>query len=114
MALAKYVIALVKKDKPQEELKSVMQGQMEVFLQNETKNFIELLFQALDDKAYLQQEPPAKAAVKQVSSIRIPSRNLLSWPSNMKFARCSVCVVLCNCSRVFTQWCIRHLPVLGA
>ena len=109
--MAKYVIALVKKDKPQEELKSVMQGQMEVFLQNETKNFIELLFQALDDKAYLQQEPPAKAAVKQVSSIRIPSRNLLSWPSD---ARCSVCVVLCNCSRVFTQWCIRHLRVLSA
>ena len=67
MALAKYVIALVKKDKPQEELKSVMQGQMEVFLQNETKNFIELLFQVLEDKAYLQQEAPVKPAAKQVS-----------------------------------------------
>ena len=32
-ALAKYIVALIKKDKPEDELKSVCEDQLEVFLQ---------------------------------------------------------------------------------
>jgi RNA-binding protein 26 len=63
--LSKYVIALIKKEKPEDELKVSMQDQMEVFLQSETKDFVQMLFDALDSKSYLK-EVSAKA-VKQVN-----------------------------------------------
>lgn len=52
-ALSKYVLALIKKDKPIEELKSSMISQMDVFLQSETHNFVEMLFKIVDSKEYL-------------------------------------------------------------
>ena len=52
-ALSKYVLALIKKDKPIEELKSSMISQMDVFLQTETHNFVEMLFKIVDTKEYL-------------------------------------------------------------
>ena len=53
-ALSKYVLALIKKDKPIEELKSSMISQMDVFLQSETNNFVEMLFKIVDSKEYLK------------------------------------------------------------
>ena len=44
-ALSKYVIALVKKDKAEKELKVSMTQQMEVFLQTHTQGFVEKLFE---------------------------------------------------------------------
>ncbi|XP_053970250.1 RNA-binding protein 26 [Hylaeus anthracinus] len=57
-ALAKYVYALVKKDKTLEELRGGMVEQLDVFLQHETKNFVELLFKTLETQEYTL--PPAK------------------------------------------------------
>ena len=51
--MSKYVLALIKKDKPIEELKSSMISQMDVFLQSETNNFVEMLFKIVDNKEYL-------------------------------------------------------------
>lgn len=75
-ALAKYVLALIKKDKPVEELKNSMIQQMDVFLQSETNSFVEMLFKVVDTKEYLNPAPakesvateeaePAKAVVEE-------------------------------------------------
>ncbi|XP_012549767.2 RNA-binding protein 26 isoform X1 [Bombyx mori] len=53
-ALAKYVYALVKKDKPVDELREVMMDQLDVFLQQETKPFVEMLFGSLEKQEYLK------------------------------------------------------------
>ncbi|KAG1682392.1 RNA-binding protein 26 [Nymphon striatum] len=53
-ALAKYVIALVKKDKTEDELRNVCLEQLDVFLQKETKPFVAMLFEVLKDKSYLK------------------------------------------------------------
>ena len=58
-ALSKYVLALIKKDKPIEELKSSMISQMDVFLQSETNNFVEMLFKIVDSKEYLNTNASA-------------------------------------------------------
>ena len=54
-ALAKYVLALIRKDKSIEDLKSSMISQMDVFLQSETQNFVDMLFKIVDTKEYIQQ-----------------------------------------------------------
>ncbi|XP_031776825.1 RNA-binding protein 26 isoform X6 [Nasonia vitripennis] len=53
-ALAKYVYALVKKDKTLDELRVGMVEQLDVFLQQETPNFVELLFKTLETQDYKQ------------------------------------------------------------
>ena len=63
-ALSKYVLALIKKDKPIEELKSSMISQMDVFLQTETHNFVEMLFKIVDTKEYLNSN--GSTLVKEV------------------------------------------------
>ncbi|XP_042313968.1 RNA-binding protein 26 isoform X2 [Sceloporus undulatus] len=52
-ALAKYVLALVKKDKSEKELKALCVDQLDVFLQKETQIFVEKLFDAVNTKSYL-------------------------------------------------------------
>lgn len=52
-ALAKYVLALIKKDKSEAELRKSMIGQLEVFLEGETENFVNLVFQTLTTKDYI-------------------------------------------------------------
>ncbi|XP_011499699.1 PREDICTED: RNA-binding protein 26 [Ceratosolen solmsi marchali] len=52
-ALAKYVYALVKKDKTLDELRIGMVEQLDVFLQQETQNFVELLFKTLETQEYI-------------------------------------------------------------
>lgn len=51
--MAKYVLALIKKEKTKDELKESMVQQMDVFLQSETNSFIELLFKVVESKEYL-------------------------------------------------------------
>ncbi|XP_047038809.1 RNA-binding protein 26 [Helicoverpa zea] len=60
-ALAKYVYALVKKDKPLDELREVMVDQLDVFLQQETKPFVEMLFKSLESNDYLKSGREEKA-----------------------------------------------------
>ena len=47
VALTKYVLALIKKDKAETELRDSMEQQMEVFLQENTAEFIDSLFKTL-------------------------------------------------------------------
>ncbi|KAI8433414.1 hypothetical protein MSG28_015454 [Choristoneura fumiferana] len=66
-ALAKYVYALVKKDKPLEELRDGMLDQLDVFLQQETKPFVDMLFKALETNEYLKlmEKMPSLAPEKE-------------------------------------------------
>uniref|UniRef100_H3CVQ6 RNA binding motif protein 26 n=1 Tax=Tetraodon nigroviridis TaxID=99883 RepID=H3CVQ6_TETNG len=62
-ALAKYVVALVKKDKSEKELKALCIDQLDVFLQKETQQFVDRLFEAILNKSYLpQSEQPSSVA----------------------------------------------------
>ncbi|KAG7482698.1 RNA-binding 26 isoform X1 [Solea senegalensis] len=62
-ALAKYVVALVKKDKTEKELKALCIDQLDVFLQKETQLFVDKLFEAINNKCYLpQSEVPASVS----------------------------------------------------
>lgn len=51
-ALAKYVVALVKKDKSEEDLRKLCVDQLEVFLQGQTTAFVAQLFDILNNKGY--------------------------------------------------------------
>uniref|UniRef100_A0A3B5A476 RNA binding motif protein 27 n=1 Tax=Stegastes partitus TaxID=144197 RepID=A0A3B5A476_9TELE len=87
-ALANYVVALVKKDKPEKELKALCADQLDVFLQKETVGFVDKLFECLTTKNYLGN-PAAKEAPKEeikppaaksdVVEVRIVGRELV-WP----------------------------------
>ncbi|KAK0418671.1 hypothetical protein QR680_013701 [Steinernema hermaphroditum] len=60
-ALAKYVVALVRKDKPEEQLKSFCIEQLEVFLQSKSERFVERLFDVISRGAYMSAAPPPVA-----------------------------------------------------
>ncbi|CAL8104757.1 unnamed protein product [Orchesella dallaii] len=66
-ALAKYVLALIKKDKTEKELRQSMVDQLDVFLQSETKPFVEKLFEALNNKEYLNAKPSEPVQSKSES-----------------------------------------------
>ncbi|XP_067160657.1 RNA-binding protein 27 isoform X1 [Apteryx mantelli] len=66
-ALANYVVALVKKDKPEKELKAFCADQLDVFLQKETSGFVDKLFESLYTKSYLPSLEPAKVEAKPAS-----------------------------------------------
>ncbi|XP_040005857.1 RNA-binding protein 27 isoform X4 [Xiphias gladius] len=69
-ALANYVVALVKKDKPEKELKALCADQLDVFLQKETTGFVDKLFECLTTKNYLGN-PAAKEAPKE--EVKLPA-----------------------------------------
>ena len=51
VSLSKYVVALItKKDRNEKELKSICNEQLEVFLQKDTKDFIDKLFRCIKYK----------------------------------------------------------------
>ncbi|CAG2210740.1 RBM26 [Mytilus edulis] len=54
--LSRYCLALVKKDKSESELREFCLDQLEVFLQGKTAGFVDVLFDALKSKAYLQSK----------------------------------------------------------
>ncbi|XP_061090458.1 RNA-binding protein 27 isoform X2 [Conger conger] len=59
-ALANYVVALVKKDKPEKDLRALCADQLDVFLQKETTGFVDKLFECLTTKNYLGNPEPIK------------------------------------------------------
>uniref|UniRef100_A0A670J0S5 RRM domain-containing protein n=1 Tax=Podarcis muralis TaxID=64176 RepID=A0A670J0S5_PODMU len=69
-ALANYVVALVKKDKPEKELKAFCADQLDVFLQKETSGFVDKLFESLYTKDYLAPNEPAKPELKPVCQVK--------------------------------------------
>ena len=67
-ALAKYVLALIKKEKPKEELRESMVQQMDVFLQTETNSFIDMLFKIVETKEYIS--PAEEVESKQNLTVK--------------------------------------------
>lgn len=61
-ALARYVLALLKKDKPEKDLKRIMIEQLDVFLAEETTPFVEHLFEAINSEEYLKGATAATVA----------------------------------------------------
>jgi len=56
-ALAKYIFALLKRDRPINELQKFLQSQLEEFLNNDTESFTVLLVETLRNEAYLIDDP---------------------------------------------------------
>ncbi|VEL40392.1 unnamed protein product [Protopolystoma xenopodis] len=72
--LSQYVIALIKKDKPEDQLKEICVDQLEVFLQENTASFVEDLFRALELHSYVghsEQLPLQPSKSRQVANHEI-------------------------------------------
>lgn len=72
-ALARYVLALLKKEKPAKELKQCMQEQLDVFLGQETAPFLERLFEAITSEEYLSHAASSSVDGVDVESLSIPT-----------------------------------------
>ncbi|XP_065547031.1 RNA-binding protein 27 isoform X3 [Lathamus discolor] len=81
-ALANYVVALVKKDKPEKELKAFCADQLDVFLQKETSGFVDKLFESLYTKSYLPSLEPPKADAKPSGQDKEEAKEELSHKQN--------------------------------
>ncbi|XP_030360070.1 RNA-binding protein 27 isoform X4 [Strigops habroptila] len=81
-ALANYVVALVKKDKPEKELKAFCADQLDVFLQKETSGFVDKLFESLYTKSYLPSLEPTKADAKPAGQDKEEVKEELSHKQN--------------------------------
>ncbi|XP_072002239.1 RNA-binding protein 27 [Engystomops pustulosus] len=73
-ALANYVIALVRKDKSENELKAILLDQLDVFLQKETNEFVDKLFDSLNTRSYL----PPEETVKEEEKEEVPEKRHVS------------------------------------
>jgi hypothetical protein len=60
VVLAKHVLALLNKENPESELRGAMCDELDVFLQQETKGFVDQLFVTLETKSYLQRSPTSR------------------------------------------------------
>ncbi|XP_064636970.1 RNA-binding protein 26-like isoform X2 [Lineus longissimus] len=72
LALAKYIVALVKKDKTPEQLKTSCLDQLDVFLQDKTNGFVDNLFESLETKSYLtaaMNVEPGKVETVEVKDV---------------------------------------------
>lgn len=81
-ALARYVLALLKKDKPEKELKRVMIEQLDVFLAEETKPFVERLFEAINSEEYLKTPLPTANNTNILSSTDLEEAEETSSTAN--------------------------------
>lgn len=70
-ALARYILVLINKDKPIEELKILCTDQLDVFLRDETRKFVEDLFECLESKSYLEFDAEEEA-LKYLNSSLYP------------------------------------------
>uniref|UniRef100_A0AAY4DS12 RNA-binding protein 26 n=1 Tax=Denticeps clupeoides TaxID=299321 RepID=A0AAY4DS12_9TELE len=86
-ALAKYVVALVKKDKTQKELKALCNDQLDVFLQKETQTFVDKLFEAVNTKSYLPQPPQDQLLNRTDTHMRPDKEELKKEEERKKFSR---------------------------
>ncbi|XP_037252596.1 RNA-binding protein 27 isoform X3 [Falco biarmicus] len=83
-ALANYVVALVKKDKPEKELKAFCADQLDVFLQKETSGFVDKLFESLYTKSYLPSLEPSKVEAKPAGQEKEEVKEELSVKQNFQ------------------------------
>ncbi|XP_069100780.1 RNA-binding protein 27 isoform X2 [Pleurodeles waltl] len=63
-ALANYVVALVKKDKSEQDLRAFCVDQLDVFLQQATNGFVDKLFEGLYTKDYLKAPEQPKPEIQ--------------------------------------------------
>ncbi|KAK6645014.1 hypothetical protein RUM43_001290 [Polyplax serrata] len=80
VALAKYVYALVKKDKPVNDLRTSMVEQLDVFLQEETQSFVALLFKTIENKEYLNVKKDGMKEDKKLDDTKLV--NTLNKPTD--------------------------------
>nr|XP_009930740.1 PREDICTED: RNA-binding protein 27 [Opisthocomus hoazin] len=83
-ALANYVVALVKKDKPEKELKAFCADQLDVFLQKETSGFVDKLFESLYTKSYLPSLEPTKVEAKPAGQEKEETKEELPLKQNFQ------------------------------
>ncbi|VDM96308.1 unnamed protein product [Thelazia callipaeda] len=74
-ALAKYVLALLRKDKPESELMEFCIEQLDVFLQTKAKTFVEKLFRVIKERSYIT---PAAALASATHSIQPTQKDSLT------------------------------------
>lgn len=70
-ALARYVIALLKKDKSDKDLKRIMIEQLDVFLSEETTRFVDRLFDAIASEEYLTMPAPMSVATASSAIVEL-------------------------------------------
>ncbi|KAJ7597267.1 hypothetical protein C8J56DRAFT_919638 [Mycena floridula] len=81
-ALADYVLALLKHNGPESDLRKEMEAQLDEFLEKECSSFLDTLFTALRTKSYLPYVSSPSTSQKPIDTgIPIPLDGLLS-PSN--------------------------------
>lgn len=68
IALGKYILALVKKDK-KKDLKTFLLEQLEIFLKHDTSKFVELLLETLQTKSYFKRATVTDDVTPKLSSI---------------------------------------------
>lgn len=74
-ALARYVMALLKKDKTVDDLKQIMVEQLDVFLNAETQPFVKRLFEAIQSNEYLENNSTVAPASNPSASINTTAVN---------------------------------------
>lgn len=74
-ALAKYVVALIKKDKTEAELKDSCNDQLDVFLQKDTKSFVDNFFEVLKNKSYIKETEAPPTVTSTTSTRTSESKN---------------------------------------
>uniref|UniRef100_A0A0R3RPB9 C3H1-type domain-containing protein n=1 Tax=Elaeophora elaphi TaxID=1147741 RepID=A0A0R3RPB9_9BILA len=67
-ALAKYVLALLRKDKPESELMEFCIEQLDVFLQTKARPFVEKLFRVIRERSYITTNTAALATASTLQS----------------------------------------------
>ena len=77
------MLALIKKDKPESELRDSMTNQMEVFLQENTNTFIESLFTTLQNGDYVEG-PPKVVARKADADDLVRAHHMFSRILNLR------------------------------
>lgn len=80
-ALAKYVMALIKKDKPQSELHQFCLDQLDVFLTQETRAFVDKVFAAVKSNSYL---PAQSSSSNSAASNSTSAETSLSTSSDSR------------------------------
>ncbi|XP_043219618.1 RNA-binding protein 26-like isoform X1 [Amphibalanus amphitrite] len=76
--LAKYVLALIKKDMPPQQLRESMKNNLDIFLHDQAAPFVDRLFETLETKSYMPQASPdsttqAAAGVSGTAAAPVPA-----------------------------------------
>ena len=86
--LAKYVLALIKKDLPPSQLRESMKNNLDIFLHDQAAPFVDRLFETLENKSYMPQaspdsttQPAAGAAAAAAAAAPVPPESARRRPA---------------------------------